>query len=160
MHSIPAFLDIYLETLDADSSPDVLGHGTAVFENLISYLSSLEKMFARARGRGYPGHGAVVEDCKGKITEYLKHRQQRENEVVRVLTYGTLDSNAGSEKSSSQFRTPFDIVKIIYKDVPKELHEPASHGINQVLLKLEADGKVVYDKRTGGWSLSTQRPAL
>lgn len=117
-------------------------------------------MLARARGRGYPGHGAVVEDCKGKITEYLKHRQQRENEVVRVLTYGTLEDNTGSEKPHKRFWTPLDIVKIIYKDVPKELHDPASHGINQVLLKLEADGKVAYDTRAGGWSLSTQRPAL
>ena len=117
-------------------------------------------MFARAKGRGYPGHGAVVENCKGRITEYLKHRQQRENEVVRVLTYGALEDNAGPKQPPNRFWTPLEIVKIIYKDITEELHVPASHGINQVLLKLEADGKVAYDKRAAGWSLIAQRSAL
>ncbi|KAL1956196.1 hypothetical protein VTO42DRAFT_7543 [Malbranchea cinnamomea] len=139
---------------------NILGQGTAVFEDLIAYLSSLEKMYSRARGRGYTGHGPVVEDCKGKIMEYLKHRQQRENEVLRVLTYGTLNDSGNSEQSSSRTWAPIDIVKVIYKDIPKELHLSASHGVNQVLMKLEADGRVTYDTHAGGWKLNAQRPAL
>lgn len=101
----------------------------------------------------------MVEDCKRRITKYLRHRQQRENKVVRVLTHGTLEDNASSQRPPSRFWSPLDVVKVIYKDVPESLHIPASHGITQLLLKLEADGRVVYDKRASGWSHKSQRPA-
>lgn len=140
-----------------------------MFDDLKAYMSSLEKMSAQAKGRAYPGHGAVVEDCKGKILEYIKHRQQRENEVLRVLKYGVLDGPANEDGSQSQSQpqpqaqrtwTPIEIVKVIYRDVPENLHLPASHGVNLVLQKLESDGKAVHDAQSGGWSLNTKRPAL
>ena len=120
-------------------------------------------MRARAVGKAYPAHGAIIDDCQSKIAEYIAHRQQRENEVLQVLRYGTLDGqNAADSKSPEGGAgwSPIDLVKVIYKDVPENLHLPASHGVNQVLMKLEADGKVTHDLQTGGWSLSDQRAAL
>ena len=35
---------------------NVLGHGTAVFEDLTVYLDSLSRMREQFRGRAYPGH--------------------------------------------------------------------------------------------------------
>ena len=35
---------------------NVLGHGTAVFEELAVYLDSLSRMREQFRGRAYPGH--------------------------------------------------------------------------------------------------------
>ncbi|KAI1940123.1 hypothetical protein LOZ66_002558 [Ophidiomyces ophidiicola] len=143
---------------------NVLGHGTAVFENLSAYLSSLEKMGALGTQRGYPGHGPVIDNCKAKISDYIQHRQQRENEVVRVLEYGTLDTSKIKQESSPDRKpVPWDlmeIVKIIYHNVPENLHIPASHGINQVLVKLERDGKVIHDEKSGKWTLVSVRPAL
>lgn len=134
---------------------DVLGHGTAVFEDLGVYLSSLQRMQNRVAGRGYPGHGPVIENATARVTEYIKHRQQRENEVVRVLHYGKLDV---SDKEQSPERqpsmTPLELVKIIYRDVPESLHLPASHGVLQVLMKLEAEGRTVRDAETGKWRLA------
>jgi hypothetical protein len=107
-------------------------------------------MHDRARGKAYPGHGAVIENCRARIMEYIGHRQQRESEVLRVL-----------KQPTESAWTPIDIVKVMYKDVPTDLHLPASHGVSQVLMKLENDGKVVWDGRTGGWRLrSGQGPAL
>lgn len=40
-------------------------------------------------------------------------------------------------------RTPMELVKVIYKDVPENLHEPAARGVVQVLGKLQEEGKVV-----------------
>ncbi|EEP80598.1 conserved hypothetical protein [Uncinocarpus reesii 1704] len=121
---------------------NVLGHGTAVFENLGVYLSTLEKMSARGAKRGYPGHGPIIEDCRTKIMEYINHRRQRENEVLRVLENGTLDTSSIQDSDSKPSSwTTMELVKIIYKNVPENLHLPASHGVNQVLLKLEGDGK-------------------
>lgn len=141
---------------------DVLGHGTAVFEDLMTYISSLEKMQHCFSGRVYPGHGAVVDDGRAKIVQYIQHRQQRENEVVRVLKFGTIDSGddgEGQGKESLKSWTPIELVKVIYRDVPESLHLPASHGVLQVLMKLESEGKVSHDGESGGWCLNG-RPAL
>lgn len=137
---------------------DVLGHGTAVFEDLMTYVSSLDNMQHRLSGRAYPGHGAVIDDGKARIVQYIQHRQQRENEVIRVLKFGTLDAKAETEgkesSSSSQSWTPLELVKVIYRDVPESLHLPASHGVSQVLMKLENEGKASQDDVSGKWSLN------
>lgn len=143
---------------------DVLGQGTSVFEDLQAYLGSLQRMRTRASGRGYPGHGPVIEKVPAKISEYLQHRQQREEEVIRVLRYGSLDveKNGGTtpEQQEKQHWTPLELVKKIYRDVPESLHLPASHGVLQVLMKLEDEGRTVHDSTSGGWSLKAEKSAL
>lgn len=129
---------------------NVLGHGTAVFEDLSSYLESLGGMYKQFSGRGYPGHGAVIEDGRAKITEYIRHRQERENQIVEVLTRPNDHSSGWSS---------MEMVKIIYKDVPETLHLPAERGVLQVLQKLVADGKVQHDQSVDRWSLE-RKPAL
>jgi len=124
---------------------NVLGHGTAVFEDLAAYIASLEKMQHQFAGRAYPGHGDVIEDGKGKIVEYIKHRQQREDELMRVLKHGHLQLN-GTEPDQIRSWTSMELVKVIYHDVPVNLHEPAEKGVLQVLRKLEIDGKVARDE--------------
>ncbi|EYE91031.1 putative metallo-beta-lactamase domain protein [Aspergillus ruber CBS 135680] len=150
-----------LEEEDALITGDnVLGQGTSVFEDLKAYLSSLRRMHSQVSGRGYPGHGPVIEKVQTKVTEYLKHRQQREDEVVRVLRYGKLD--VGDEKSPERkgWWTPLELVKAIYKDVPESLHLPASHGVLQVLMKLEDESRTIHDSLSGKWSLVDERSAL
>lgn len=118
-------------------------------------------MLNRVQGRGYPGHGAVMDNATSRITEYIKHRQQREDEVLRVLRYGKLDVAEG-EPSPERRRawTPIDLVKKIYRDVPENLHLPASHGVLQVLMKLEDEGRTVHDSDSGEWRLGGERSAL
>lgn len=153
-----------LEEEDAMFTGDnVLGHGTAVFEDLSIYLASLNRMLNRVQGRGYPGHGAVMESSNSRISEYIKHRQQREDEVLRVLRYSKLDvaENESESESESERKgwTPLGLVKVIYRDVPESLHLPASHGITQVLMKLENEGRVVHNGDSGEWRLG-ERSAL
>ncbi|EXJ94647.1 hypothetical protein A1O1_03043 [Capronia coronata CBS 617.96] len=100
------------------TADNVLGHGTAVFEDLGVYLDSLALMKRRVvesiaaqeavsgpnggndasentdkttktKKRAYPGHGAVVEDAVAKIDEYIAHRRMREEEALNVLRFGT-----------------------------------------------------------------------
>lgn len=112
-------------------------------------------MLNRAQGVGYPGHGAVLENTNARITEYIKHRQQREDEVLRVLRNGKLEEVVEGESSLASRRawTPLELVKVIYRDVPESLHLPASHGVVQVLMKLEDEGRTVHDGESGGWRL-------
>ena len=61
---------LVLEEEDAMFTGDnVLGHGTAVFEDLSAYMDSLDRMQHQFAGRAYPGHGAIIEDGKTKIQE-------------------------------------------------------------------------------------------
>lgn len=115
------------------------------------------------RGRAYPGHGAIINEASAKIGDYINHRQQRENEILRVLKFGKLDVDATAAEASPErvsSWTPIQLVKVIYKDVPESLHLPASHGVIQVLNKLEAEGKVEHDRDSGEWQLIAQRPVL
>lgn len=133
-----------IEEEDAMFTADnVLGQGTAVFEDLATYMKSLDSMSKQFKGRAYPGHGPVIEDGPGKILEYIKHRKQREKQVLDVLATG---------KEGGW--TSMDIVKVIYKGYPENLWEPAEKGIIQILDKLQEEGKVAYDKAKGTWSLS------
>ena len=52
-----------------------------------------------------------------------------------------------------------DIVKVIYKDYPENLWEPAEKGVLQILNKLKGEGKVVKDDRKGTWLL-TEKSSL
>jgi ribonuclease/clavin/mitogillin len=140
-------MSFVLEEEDAIFTGDnVLGHGTAVFEDLPTYIESLTRMADAASGRGYPGHGAVLDSGRARILEYIKHRQQREREVVEVLARSTEGLGLGS----------MDLVKIIYQDTPENLHFAASRGVVQVLEKLEGEGKVHHNEEENTWSLKTK----
>lgn len=87
----------------------VLGHGTAVFASLSSYLSSLSRLITSLSSDPnlnpdsqpqqlpriplFPGHGDVVEDAIAKITEYRAHRLERERQVVQVLERAQRDES-------------------------------------------------------------------
>jgi ribonuclease/clavin/mitogillin len=133
-----------LEEEDAMFTGDnVLGHGTAVFEDLATYLSSLELMGAKFNGRAYPGHGDVIENGKAKIKEYIAHRKQREGQVLDVL---------GQAKEEEGKMSSMEIVKVIYADYPENLHRPAEMGVVQVLRKLVKDGRV--QEVSGRWKVA------
>lgn len=124
---------------------NVLGHGTAVFEDLAAYMASLDRMRGLFRGRAYPGHGPPLDDGPGKILEYIHHRKKREAQVLEVL------NSPNSDLNSPGAWDVMDIVRVIYKDVPEELHQPASGGVAQILKKLEEEGRVSYDRNL--WKL-------
>ncbi|KDR81949.1 hypothetical protein GALMADRAFT_240286 [Galerina marginata CBS 339.88] len=136
----------------------VLGHGTAVFEDLATYLASLNRMLhfgapaASPPVAGgdtdleyvslYPGHGAVVVDGRETIATYIKHRLEREGQVLAALQSPIpaefLDTNAGT----APFWTTWNLVRILYKTYPETLWLPAARGIHLHLKKLEGDGFV------------------
>ncbi|KAF2444546.1 Metallo-hydrolase/oxidoreductase [Karstenula rhodostoma CBS 690.94] len=132
------------------TADNVLGQGTAVFEDLAVYMASLDGMATQFTGRAYPGHGPVIADGPAKVREYIAHRKQRERQVLDVL---------GEEREGGW--TAMDIVKVIYKDYPESLWAPAAAGVVQILRKLEGEGKVVREGEA--WKLAgtgTGKPAL
>ncbi|CCC09478.1 unnamed protein product [Sordaria macrospora k-hell] len=101
----------------------------------------------KGRGRGYPGHGLVVEDGPAKIGEYIRHRQQREDQVIETLRAFTAKEDHG------EGWTPMELVKVIYQGVPEGLHIPAAGGVIQILNKLRKEGKVTAVDGGDRWRL-------
>ncbi|KAM7194582.1 Beta-lactamase-like protein [Rhypophila sp. PSN 637] len=135
---------LVLEEEDAMFTGDnVLGHGTAVFEDLATYLDSLAKMARVFKGRAYPGHGPVLDDGPAKIAEYIRHRQKREDQVVQTLKGQHPGARESAATGTTSSWTVMELVKVIYQDVPEPLHLPASGGVLQILKKLQREGKAV-----------------
>ena len=152
-HTVDHMVFTFAEEDAMLTGDNVLGHGTAVFEDLATYLDSLENMKSLFRGRAYPGHGPVLPDGPGKIAEYIRHRHLREDQVVQTLR--SRIARPGS--SSNDSWTPMEIVKVIYRDVPESLHPAAAGGVVQILQKLQKEAKVSVDANR--WRLS-DRSAL
>ena len=132
----------------------VLGHGTAVFEELAPYMASLRKLAdfaepqaevggAQTYATVYPGHGPVVADGHAKVSMYLRHRVEREEQIVKVLRQsapngGELAATTGTDEGW----TVDAIVATIYAKYPKELWAPAAHSVELHLNKLGGEGRV------------------
>lgn len=160
---------LVLEEEDAMFTGDnVLGHGTAVFEHLDVYLNSLERMQGEFAGRAYPGHGPVVADGPGRVQEYIRHRKQREDQVLAVLRSSRAAGGGaaaeegegeGAGAGAAEEWTSMEIVKRVYKDVPESLHAPANGGVVQILFKLAGEERVEEIGERGTWRIK-RRAAL
>ncbi|KAJ7157355.1 beta-lactamase-like protein [Mycena filopes] len=129
----------------------VLGQGTAVFEDLAAYVASLRRMraFVAEHGAGtlYPGHGPVLKDGEQVIETYIKHRMEREAQIVGVLKTPPPAASAAAESGASGPWTTWTLVATIYAAYPESLWLPAARGVDLHLRKLEEEGVV---KRLGG----------
>lgn len=128
---------------------NVLGHGSVIFEELGTYLQSLDLMRKLSRGRAYPGHGEVIANGREKIDEYIRHRRDREEEILTDLSgvgvdeLGGVDGNFNAEnRGGRRAKTAGELVSSIYTDVPKDLWEPAERVVIQMLENLEIEGRV------------------
>lgn len=111
----------------------VAGTGTVVLDDqpdaLSAYLGSLQRLVSLGPRTIYPGHGPIVDDALGKLTEYLEHRQQRLQQVVQALVaFGPA--------------TIEQLVRAIYPDVPSNVRTMAARNVRANLSKLAADGRV------------------
>lgn len=127
----------------------MLGQGTAVFEDLGTYIASLRKLltFQSDYMALYPGHGPVVADGAKLIGAYIAHRLEREAQIVSVI-----------EKPSPEGQpwSTWGIVSTIYAAYPQNLWEPAARSVNQHLRKLQAEGRVKWlggEDKDAKWEL-------
>ncbi|XP_013181284.1 PREDICTED: beta-lactamase-like protein 2 homolog [Papilio xuthus] len=109
----------------------ILGEGTAVFEDLYTYMKSLNKILDLNPNVIYPGHGNIVEDPIEKIEYYIAHRNLRENQILETL----------KENANKQL-TEMDLVRIIYTETPEHLWPAAAYNVNHHLKKLTKENKL------------------
>ena len=125
----------------------VLGRGTSVVDppdgDMGAYMRTLSGLLALSPRVIYPGHGPVVWSAVAKLEEYVRHRKEREDQVLSALTEGV--------------ETPEDMVPFIYTEYPPELYPAAARSVLAHLLKLEREGRVVRSgsPREAAFRLST-----
>ncbi|XP_028405953.1 endoribonuclease LACTB2-like isoform X2 [Dendronephthya gigantea] len=134
-----------LEENTVFSADCVLGHGTAIFEDLYDYMVSLQRIVSLNCHQLYPGHGAVVSNPKEKLTEYIEHRTLRENQILEEL-----------KAIKGQPLTAMDLVKKIYTETPIHLRKAAEKNVLEHLKKLEKEGKICKLSTVEAITSSTQ----
>jgi glyoxylase-like metal-dependent hydrolase (beta-lactamase superfamily II) len=97
--------------------------------DLRAYLQSLERVRALSPRRLLPGHGPAIDDPGSAIDAYVRHRVERDTQVVNALRSG-LD-------------TPASIAGRIYAGLDPSLEQAAVDTVLAHLLKLEGEGRVV-----------------
>jgi glyoxylase-like metal-dependent hydrolase (beta-lactamase superfamily II) len=118
------------------SGDNILGYGTAVIHppdgNMTDYMQTLERLLGFDISLILPGHGPLVGKPEAKIREYIKHRIEREQQVLAALRAGR--------------GTIGDITQMIYLDVSSALQRVAEFSVQAHLEKLMREGRV---KREG-----------
>ena len=114
------------------SSDNILGYGTAVIHppdgNMTDYLQSLERLLGFDISLILPGHGPLIGKAEAKIREYIRHRLEREQQVLAALR--------------SERNTISDITQKIYVDVSAALQRVAEFSVQAHLEKLVREGRV------------------
>jgi glyoxylase-like metal-dependent hydrolase (beta-lactamase superfamily II) len=116
-------LCFYLEEERALFSGDLILNGsTSVISDedgdLADYMASLRRVQALGAAHLF---APVIEDAPAKIQEYIDHRMERERQILDALGNGA--------------RTIPEMVKVIYADVPENLHVMAGKSVHSHLKK-------------------------
>jgi glyoxylase-like metal-dependent hydrolase (beta-lactamase superfamily II) len=130
------------------SGDTVVGRGTTFIDppegDLVQYLRSLERMRGLGASTIYPGHGPVVFDAPAKLAEYVRHRAEREEQVLAALAGGPATVAA--------------MVEEIYAEYPPDVRPLAARSVLSHLLKLEGEGRVLRTGRGDDATWSSVQP--
>jgi glyoxylase-like metal-dependent hydrolase (beta-lactamase superfamily II) len=106
--------------------------------NLRHYLDSLARVRDLSPRRLLPGHGPIIDDPGPLIDEYLKHRAEREDEVIAALRAGLM--------------TPEQITPRVYGPLPAVLAAAAADSVLAHLMKLHDEQRAFVSD--DGWRLA------
>ena len=130
-----------LEPRASDDAPTVftgdhvMGWSTTIVPppdgDMVAYFASLQRLLDHTDAVYYPTHGPPIPSGHDYVTALLAHRREREAQVLEQLAGGP--------------RTILTMVKVMYRDVPVELHRPATRSVLSHLVKLVAEGRVHSD---------------
>jgi hydrolase len=120
---------------------NVLGHGFSVEEDLHSYMLSLHRMKELGCTTGYPAHGVKIDNLPRVMDRYIKHKEQRELQILGVLR----ERSKGVHSLSVQ-----ELIHAVHGD---QLSDVVCLGLEpfttQILWKLAEERKVGFEYVTG-----------
>jgi glyoxylase-like metal-dependent hydrolase (beta-lactamase superfamily II) len=106
--------------------------------NLRHYLDSLSRVRNLSPVRLLPGHGPFIDDPIAAIDAYVRHRVEREEQVIAALAAGA--------------RSPEEIAGSIYGALPPPLIAAAADTVLSHLIKLHDEGRAFV--ADDGWHLN------
>ena len=110
----------------------VMGWSTSVISppdgDMKDYFASLRKLLPRTERIYYPTHGSPILEPQQFVAAYIAHREAREAQILACIKEGATSI--------------FDIVAIIYRDVPRQLHPAAARSVLAHLIHLEQQGQI------------------
>ena len=95
--------------------------------DVAAYLASLERVLALEPARVFPAHGPVIEEPARLIRNYIRHRQDREAQVLDALRRGDATVEAMTTR--------------IYQGLKAELLPLARESVTAHLRKLAREGR-------------------
>ena len=111
------------------SGDTILGNSSSSVRNLKQYMESLRRL-ARLKPRLLcPGHGQTINDGAARIEWYIRHRTQREEQVLAAL-----DAGATSVDEV--------VAKVYPKNLRRNLRAAAARNVTTHLEKLVEEGRV------------------
>lgn len=129
------------------SGDHVMGWSTSVISppdgNMADYFASLRKLLPRADRVYYPTHGGPIPEPQDFVRAFITHREEREAQIAACIRAGA--------------RTVPEMVAIMYKDVPRQLHGAAGRSVLAHLVHMMETGRVLSDIEAGGEAV--YRPA-
>jgi glyoxylase-like metal-dependent hydrolase (beta-lactamase superfamily II) len=97
--------------------------------SLPDYLVSLHRVRSLRPVRLLPAHGPVIDDPDALFDEYIHHRLERDAQILQAVAAGC--------------RTPREIVRAVYRDLPEGLVGAAEDTVLAHLIKLRGEGRVL-----------------
>jgi glyoxylase-like metal-dependent hydrolase (beta-lactamase superfamily II) len=114
------------------SGDTILGRGTSLVAppegDMIDYMKTLQHMRTLEPYLIAPGHGPLVNDPLAKIDAYIKHRREREEQILAKL--------------ASRPMSVEELVADLYADVDTHLHDLAAGSVAAQLQKLLIEDRV------------------
>lgn len=103
-----------------------------------AYLDSVARLAAMTITELLPGHGPRLSNPAHVLAQLLRHRYEREAEVVRAL-----EALPGA--------TVRELTEVVYRQIPSALKRWAAHSLEAHLIKLAEDG--LATDTAGRWRL-------
>ncbi|KAI8764641.1 beta-lactamase protein 2 [Biomphalaria glabrata] len=113
------------------SGDTILGGSTTIIEDLYQYMQTLQDILGLEPTVIYPGHGPVIDKPLEVIKYYIKHRHDREQQIIKFL----------QESPDKEF-TAMNIVFGVYKGVPENVFAMAAQNVTLHLQKLQKENIV------------------
>jgi glyoxylase-like metal-dependent hydrolase (beta-lactamase superfamily II) len=123
----------------------VLGKGSTSISpdhgDMTLYIRTLERLIDLDSTMIAPGHGSVVDQPRSKLEVLIRHRVDRESQIVGLLRDGS--------------RSIDDLYGTMYPELDDRLQRSAKGQIRSHLIKLERDERVVPSRNgDGGYELA------
>ena len=117
------------------SGDTILGNSSSSVRNLKQYMASLETLAGLKPSILCPGHGQVIDNGVARVEWYIRHRTEREEQVLAALAAGV-----GSVD---------EIVSSVYpRNLRRNLRSAAARNVRTHLDKLTGEGRVNESKTT------------